>query len=90
MLKKGPRCKSELLHGGDQATKAEAEAKEMARAGTLSTTTDFIILAKFISTIIIFFVIIKNIIIIDIVDLHAIIILKALTTMILLPSKQEV
>ena len=52
----------------------------MARAGTLSTTTDFIILAKFISTIIIFFVIIKNIIIIDIVDLHAIIILKALTT----------
>ena len=60
----------------NQATKAEA--KEMARAGTLSTTTDFIILAKFFNTI--FFVIIKNIIIIDIVDLHVIIILKALAT----------
>ena len=82
-----------MLHGGNQATKAEA--KEMARAGTLSTTTDFIILAKSFNTVIIFFFKIKNIIIIiiviiKIVDLHAIIILKVLTTMILLPSRQEV
>ena len=59
----------------NQATKAEAEAKEMARAGTLSTTTDFIILAKFFDTVLIFKIkniIIIIIVIIKIVDLHAI------------------
>ena len=57
----------------NQATKAEA--KEMARAGTLSTTTDFIILAKFFDTVLIFKIkniIIIIIVIIKIVDLHAI------------------